>query len=115
MRFGEAVRAALEEAKHDQSWLADQIGVRQPTVSSWLRAEFEPDREKVFAIEQVLNRKPGTFSRLLGYLPLDAVPAVTVLEAIDADPDLPKLAREILRDAYTAAKGTVDVSDRSRS
>lgn len=79
-------------------------GVSPAAVSQWTTGKNEPSRRKVFAIEKVLGEKPGALSRLLGYLPLEAKPAVTVEEALQADATLPPGVRNLLLAAVRDAR-----------
>ena len=66
----------------------------------WVNGDTEPTRPKVWAIEQVLDARPGSLSRLLGYLPVDARPITSVPGAIDADPRLDEEGRRVLHALY---------------
>lgn len=93
-----------------KTWLAegvsalvgDELGgsVSLTSISQYLAAEIEPGRRIVWAMERVFTMKPGTLSRLLGYLPVDARSIRTVREAIDADPKLGRRDRETLKAMY---------------
>lgn len=74
--------------------------VNPTSVSQWAAGTHEPSREKVWAMESVLGMKPGTLSRLLGYLPVNARSITSVVEAIDADPKLGERERRSLKAAY---------------
>lgn len=90
------MRAALNEANRKQSWLGAEISrieglatpVAQPMIARYLSGEATPEPRRVFAIEQALELRPGSLSRLLGYVPAGAVPAVDVAQAAAEDPDL---------------------------
>lgn len=110
--FGRAVRRQLESQGRTLTWLQSQLeaepaaqarmqGKTLPwsTVQNWLD-RFTPDPHIAFAIERITGAKPGALSKLLGYVPVEARPSVTVLQAIDADPKLDELARRLLRTAY---------------
>lgn len=107
--FGTALDRALNG--RPRAWLgaevARAVGKETPitasAVTQWINGETEPARSYVFAAEEVLGLKPGTLSRLLGYLPVAAKPATSVLDAIDADSKLTSRSREMLRSAYRAA------------
>lgn len=58
--------------------------VTESAVSLWMTAKSEPTRRKVFALEQALGVAPGTLSRHLGYLPVDAVPAADIEQSLQA-------------------------------
>ncbi len=87
--FGEALRRALAAAGTSQRDLATELGLSsQSVVSQWISGTHEPSPSRVFAVEEALHLAPGTLSRLLGYLPLEAVPALDVPAAVAADPAL---------------------------
>lgn len=108
--FGQAVETALDG--RSQAWLgaevARDLGMASPisgsAVSQWIAGKTEPDPQRVFAIERALHLKPGTLSRFLGYLPLDAHPVLSVEDAIDADPRLTPPLRDAIRAAYRAGR-----------
>jgi transcriptional regulator with XRE-family HTH domain len=109
--FGAALERALD-GRHHGGFGADvarAMGAKNPftpsAVSQWVNGTVEPARPKVFAMEKVLKLRPGSLSRLLGYLPVTARASVSVLEAIDADPSLSETQKGMLRAAYRAAVG----------
>lgn len=107
--FGEALDRALNG--RPRAWLGAEVAravgketpVTASAVAQWINGETEPARSYVFAAERVLELRPGTLSRCLGYLPLSAKPCNGVIDAIDADPKLTSKARDILRSAYRSA------------
>lgn len=70
------------------------------TVSNWVAGKHEPSRRQVAAIEQILELPAGALTRHLGYLPVDAIPAVTTSDAIAIDPTLTPEQREDLAAQY---------------
>lgn len=99
-----AIAQALAQSGLSQRELGAEVGhiegvaaYQQQSVNGWLagRARLEPRR--VFAIERALRLRPGTLSKLDGYLPVGATPVVTVEEAIDADPDISSEQAAMLR------------------
>lgn len=110
--FGRAVKERLTALGRSRAWLGAEVarlelgdGARPYTASAvtmWVNGDTEPTRPKVWAIEAALGAKPGSLSRLLGYLPLDARPATTVTAAIEADPRLGTEGRRALLAAYRA-------------
>lgn len=87
----DAFAAALETILRDDgisgSELARRVGVSQSAVSKWLAGgAIEP--ENVFAVERALGKQGGELSRLMGYLPLDAVATLTPEDAIASDSTL---------------------------
>lgn len=107
--FGEALAVSLDN--RTAAWLGAEIAravgkrspITQSAVSQWVRGETEPERDYVFAAERILDLRPGTLSRLLGYLPVDAKSAKTVPDAIDSDPALTDRAKAMLRAVYREA------------
>lgn len=105
--FGRAVEALLNG--RPRGWLGAEVAriiddTRAPftasAVTQWIDGETEPTRDKVFAIEAALKVAPGTLSRILGYLPVTAVAARSVPDAIRADRTLPEEARGLLLKVY---------------
>lgn len=118
--FGAALRSARTSRDLRQEDLADLLGKAGVTVSyqaigGWERGESPPSSEKVFVIERCLELAPGTLSRLLGYLPVSAVPAKSFEEVVLADPGLDDRARDMLLAAYTAAVRRADRRKSGRS
>jgi hypothetical protein len=113
--FGKALDTALGTSR-SRGWLGAEVArdlgedtpITASAVTQWINGDTEPKPpERVFAIERVVGVRPGTLSRLLGYLPLDAKPVRSVIEAIDADTNLSEPMRAVLREAYrAAAKGS---------
>jgi transcriptional regulator with XRE-family HTH domain len=103
--FGNALREALTVQKMTQGDLAEALGVRQPTVSGWITGISAPDSvDQTFAIERALKVRPGSLSRHLDYLPLEAVRSVaTVRAALMEDPELSADEKSMLLAAYEAA------------
>lgn len=87
-KFSQALSA--EMGKMTRAELAAEVAklsgetVTESAVSLWLTAKSEPTRRKVFAIEKAVGCEPGTLSRHLGYLPVDAVPPADVEQALQA-------------------------------
>lgn len=92
-----AIQKALDASPLSQREFAIEVarfeGVEpytQQTIAGWLagvkRAQFTPRR--VFAIEKALKLRPGTLSKIEGYIPADSTVVVTVEEALEADPDI---------------------------
>ncbi len=99
--FGEALRRTLSDAGVSQRDLATTLGLSsQSVVSQWISGTHEPSPSRVFGIERALRVEPGTLSRLLGYLPLEAVPALDVPRALATDPTLSPQQREAVLAVY---------------
>lgn len=98
--FGPSLKQAIDDAGRTIQALADHLELPHSTVSTWISRNRPPEPATVFEVERWLGLPPGRLSRALGYLPAEAAPAVTVLEAIDADPKLTEMGRAVLRAAY---------------
>jgi hypothetical protein len=110
--FAAELRAVLDGAGRSQSWLGAEIArlegsspVAQPQISRYLSGESTPEPDRVFVIERVLGLRPGTLSALLGYLPADSVPAVTVADAAAGDTALTVEQREDLVAVWETMRG----------
>jgi transcriptional regulator with XRE-family HTH domain len=105
--FSQALAARLgplpRRALCDQVALHSGESVTPQAVSLWLRAQSEPSRRKVFALEKALGAAPGTLSRHLGYLPPEARPSRAVVEALESDAGLDARAVRMLTAAYREA------------
>ena len=66
------------------------------SVTNWLKGKSEPSRPKVLAMEQFLGLEPGTLSRHLGWLPVEADGLPTPEAAILADAGLLAAQKQIL-------------------
>lgn len=100
--FARSLAAELDARGMTQRDLADLVGVRQNTVSRWVAADgFAPDPDRVFAIEAALDLPPGALSQHLGYAPVEARPTPSVLEAIEAAPNLEPWQRDALVAVYS--------------
>lgn len=90
-----AVEVAKEEGRpepYSQAHISDWMGGRRGI----------PAPHQVFALERALSQTPGRLSRLLGYLPVDAVATVTVEDAVAADPTLTAKHRDAVLALYRA-------------
>lgn len=96
--FGDALAIQLTGA--DRGALLEQLGVSRAALQQWLAGTHEAKRAKVFLLEEILDLRPGSLSKHLGYLPLDARPVVTVEDAIANDTRLTKRDRQLLIDLY---------------
>lgn len=105
MAFSAALSDAMAAGGMTQEALAKRLGdVKQNSVSSWLGGRYEPKRETVWRVEDVLGLEPGALSKHLGYIPVGAAPSVSVEEAIAASSDLDEQAKQMLLGAVRAAK-----------
>lgn len=74
--FGILLRGAREDRRMTLQAVAEAltatgVSVTYQAVGAWERGENEPARDKVFALEKLLER-PGVFSAALGYNPVAA-------------------------------------------
>ena len=105
--FAAAVTRRLEEIGRSQQWLGQEVAriegrekrYGQGTIGDWLRRGPATPAQAI-AIERALDVTPGSLTRLLGFLPVDTVPALSVPAAIDADPNLTDQAKRALLSAY---------------
>lgn len=113
-KFQAALSRRLTDLGRSQTWLAVEVAkdegradpYSQAHVSDWLSGRRTPSPAQVFALERVLGAAPGSLSRLVGYLPADAVAAVSVEDAIVADPTLTARHRDALLAMYRALSDT---------
>ena len=100
--FRRALRRAREAADQSQSGLSQKIGVSRSAVWQWEEGRAVPTEANVAALERELGLQQGGLSRLLGYLPADAVDreTISVIEALEADPKLGERERELLAAMY---------------
>lgn len=100
--FRRALRRAREAAGQSQSALSQTIGVSRSAVWQWEEGRAVPTEENVAALERELGLQSGGLSRLLGYVPADAVDreTISVIEALEADSKLGERERELLAAMY---------------
>jgi transcriptional regulator with XRE-family HTH domain len=121
--FTEALIAALDRSGLNQSEVARRTDglVSQGTISTWRTGNAKPQPDGVFAVERALGLPGGSLSKHLGYLPVDAdTQAVDVISAIEADPVLDDMQRDMLIGLYerarkrsAASENSADTSDSS--
>jgi transcriptional regulator with XRE-family HTH domain len=99
--FGGALERSL--GNHSREWLRQQLGVSPAAIGNYIAGTNQPGMDKVFKMEKCLGLPPGSLSRHLGYLPLEAVPVVTVPQAIKADSMLDPGGRRLLLALYAEA------------
>lgn len=73
---------------------------RQPTISGHWLSVAPPGPHTVFAIEQALLLRPGSLSKMLGYVPASARSSTSVRDAIADDAGLTDSGRRALLAAY---------------
>ena len=94
MSIPDAIRTALRG--RTQESVAEAMGVTQPTISKWVRAETTPSFDQLASLEDACGRPRGFVLQLAGYVrcPTDA------RTALAADPGLDDDGRGILVDLY---------------
>lgn len=113
-----AVRQRLAEQGRTTKWLGEEVarltGRTEPyrpasilSKTGWFGTSL-PHPAVVFAIEKALLQRPGSLSRLLGYVPAEDRPSVTVRDAIFDDPTLSDVARRALLAAYDQLSSRID-------
>ena len=113
--FGEALRLVLADRAMSQQELAEALGLSsQSVVSQWISGVHEPSPSRVFAIERELTVPPGHLSRLLGYLPINALPAVDVTTALQSDTSLTDQQRRAVIAVYETLRGPAQDPKRRR-
>jgi len=63
-KFGGAITKRLEELKETRVWLANQIGVSEQMIYSYIRGESFPKRDKLELILEVLELKKNLEARV---------------------------------------------------
>lgn len=109
MAFGRLLAEALKVRGMKQEELARLLGTTQSSVSGWINGKYEPAAATVFTIERSLALEPGSCSRPLGYLPVEAAGRPVGIEAaITQSRDLDDDAKRALCDLYRvlARQGT---------
>lgn len=99
-----AVREAAAEAGITQRELGAAVAriegrdepYTQAFVSDWMNGRQPIAPERLFAIETACGVRPGSLSRLVGYVPVDAKVPASVPDAISADMGLTPVQREDL-------------------
>lgn len=83
--FGSSLARALRLRAMTQVELAESLDTAQSVISAWINGRSEPGPTTVFDLEKKLGMDPGSLSRTLGYLPLEAKVASTVRDAVAKD------------------------------
>jgi len=98
--WAHAITVAMGDAGMSQRALGAAVGVSEQAVDQWLKKPRPPAPATVFAVEAALALEPGSTSRLLGYLPVNARDVRTVEDAIAHDAALTRKHRGALIDLY---------------
>lgn len=105
---GQLIRQRLADLDASQDWLAEAVGAElgipgpsQSTVSSWMTGRHAPTSPEVtFAVERVLELRPGQLSQLYGYLPVSARSPGPSVEAAVGASDLSERDKRLLLGVY---------------
>lgn len=57
--LGTAIATSRRRAGYTQTWLAEQLGVTQPSVSDWEKGVSQPSLETIGRIEELLGIPKG--------------------------------------------------------
>jgi transcriptional regulator with XRE-family HTH domain len=100
--FAGALATARERAGMSQKAIGGLLGVTQQLVGSWEQGLRSPAPEMVCQLEVILSVAPGTLTKHLGYLPLNAAKVIEhgVIDAVLSDPDLSDAQRRALLATY---------------
>jgi transcriptional regulator with XRE-family HTH domain len=104
----DVARLRPDGTKLRQEDLAQIMGRDQTTVSRYVRGLSLPDLDALRKYEEHLGLPRGTFATRAGYV----VPASTVVDAIEAAPELTDIERRGLLRAY---RGAVDHARQRRA
>ena len=63
---------------------------------TWTRGGSEPSRPEVLILEEICGVEPGTFSRHLGWIPIEATTEVTIEQAVLAEARISDANKTIL-------------------
>jgi len=85
-----------------QRALARAVSRTPSAVWQWEEGRGAPDPQTVIKLERLLQVEPNALARLLGYVPASELSggAMTVLDAVNADPRLDQDGRELLTGVY---------------
>lgn len=101
VEFGEALQLLRAKAGLTQAELASRVGVTASAVGLWEKGG-SVTVENAVAVERALDLEPGTLSRHLGYVPVDASETVAPEAAVAADRSLTGSQRRALLDVLGA-------------
>lgn len=115
-RLPDALRDALADRGVSYRVFADmlaELGLdrSKDTVNLWVNGVQPMRPDEVFLVERALELKPGELSRVAGFLPADAKPAVSIEDAIRADLRLRPASKRFL---LAALKGVLAEDRKSR-
>ena len=105
--FADALRRSMRARGYTQTMLAEDLGVTQSMVSTWVNGLYAPNPALIATIEQTLNQRAGTLTRFFGFVPShDDTDNVGVIYAIRADPGLSEAQADALVALYEHFAGT---------
>lgn len=110
--FVRMLDSLLDQRGLSQRRFVADVGLSSHTeITRWKTLAYEPRPETVFEIEEYFRIPPGSLSRTLGYLPVNARQLPTYdddYEAmVEAHSVLPKWGKEILLTAYREIIGSL--------
>lgn len=90
--WARAVTATMHERGMSQRQLGEEVArlegrttvYAQGTIGDWLRMG-PPKPQNAIAIEEALGATPGSLTQYLGFVPVEARPAVTFDEVVDRE------------------------------
>lgn len=100
--FGRALAAAMATKGIKAADVANELGVSEDAVRTWMMGTRRVEPLAVFAMERLVGAGPGELSHHLGFLPLEAASSVAAALATDEAVSLP--VREALLAAYARLK-----------
>lgn len=99
--FADALKRAMRTRGYTQVLLAEELGVTQSQVSTWVNGIYAPNPALIGDIERVLNQRPGTLTRFFGFLPAGTDDKPTDLASVvRADPGLNESQAEAIIALY---------------
>lgn len=107
-KFADALRITMAARGLKQSELAQGLGTSQAAVSAWVTGKSEPAARTVFDMERLLELPPGSLSRPLGYMPLNAdgnQDRVAFEQFVIGCPDMDPKVKWVLVATYRALMG----------
>jgi transcriptional regulator with XRE-family HTH domain len=100
--FRRVLRSAREDRGLSQRALARAVGRTPGAVWQWEQGKGAPNAETVAKLEALLHLETDELARLLGFAqpPAGVERRTSVVEAVNADPQLGDSERELLRAVY---------------
>lgn len=105
--IGNRIKSARQLRKRSQAWLAEEVGVKQSSVSAWETGKSDPATENLSRIAQVLNVNFEWLAKGSGEISGANTPATVVIaDQLPSFESYSDEQREFLRlfDALTKSK-----------